>query len=63
VRRLGFARWKALHRLTYLAALLAVVHFLWRVKADKLKPTIFAILVGALLLMRLRRTPVRGAPQ
>jgi sulfoxide reductase heme-binding subunit YedZ len=63
VRRLGFARWKALHRLSYLAALLAVVHFLWRVKADKLKPGLFAAAVGVLLLLRLRRKPVRAAPQ
>jgi sulfoxide reductase heme-binding subunit YedZ len=54
VRRLGFRRWKALHRLAYAAALLGVVHFLWRVKADKLKPTVFAALVVTLLLLRLR---------
>jgi sulfoxide reductase heme-binding subunit YedZ len=57
VRRLGFARWKALHRLVYLAALLGAVHFLWRVKADRLKPSIFAVLVVTLLLLRLRRRP------
>ena len=34
VRRLGYRRWKLLHRLVYLAAALAVVHFAWRVKAD-----------------------------
>ena len=54
VRRLGFRRWKALHRLAYAAALLAVVHFLWRVKADRLKPAVFAFLVATLLLLRLR---------
>jgi sulfoxide reductase heme-binding subunit YedZ len=54
VRRLGFRRWKALHRLAYAAALLAVVHFLWRVKADRLKPTLFAAAVALLLLLRLR---------
>jgi len=57
VRRLGFARWKALHRFAYVAALLGVVHFLWRVKADKLKPTIFAVVVATLLLARLRPRP------
>jgi sulfoxide reductase heme-binding subunit YedZ len=57
VRRLGFARWKALHRLAYVAALLGAVHFLWRVKADKLKPAIFAAMVVTLLLLRLRRRP------
>jgi len=53
VRRLGFTAWKRLHRLTYAAALLGVVHFLWRVKADRLKPAIFAAVIGALLLARL----------
>jgi sulfoxide reductase heme-binding subunit YedZ len=54
VRRLGFPRWKALHRLAYAAALLGLVHFAWRVKADRLKPTLFAAAIGILLLARLR---------
>jgi sulfoxide reductase heme-binding subunit YedZ len=57
VRRLGFARWKALHRLAYAAALLGVVHFVWRVKADRLKPALFAVAIGLLLLARLRPAP------
>jgi sulfoxide reductase heme-binding subunit YedZ len=61
VRRLGFARWKALHRLAYAAALLGLVHFAWRVKADRLKPTLFAAAVATLLLLRLRRRPAAGA--
>jgi len=52
VRRLGYPRWKALHRLVYVAAGLAVVHFLWRVKADKLKPSVFAAVIGTLLALR-----------
>ncbi len=59
VRRLGYPRWKALHRLAYLAALLGVVHFRWRVKADQLKPDVFAAVMGALLLLRLRRPAPR----
>lgn len=53
VRRLGFGAWKRLHRLTYAAALLGVVHFLWRVKADRSRPLAFAVVVGVLLLARL----------
>jgi len=60
VRRLGFARWKALHRLAYAAALLGVVHFAWRVKADRFKPTVFAVVIGLLLLARLRPGPRRA---
>lgn len=65
VRRLGYARWKRLHRLVYAAAALGVVHFLWRVKADHRRPAIFAAVFAALLLLRipawLRRLR-RGAP-
>jgi sulfoxide reductase heme-binding subunit YedZ len=59
VRRLGFARWKALHRLAYAAALLGVIHFAWRVKADRLKPALFAAAIGLLLLARLRPAPAK----
>jgi sulfoxide reductase heme-binding subunit YedZ len=53
VKRLGFRRWKRLHRLVYLAAVLGVVHFVWRVKADYLEPALFAVTLTALLLSRL----------
>ncbi len=52
VRRLGFARWKRLHRLVYAAALLGVVHFVWRVKADLRRPAWFAAAIGLLLAAR-----------
>ena len=61
VKRLGFRRWKRLHRLVYLAAVLGVVHFVWRVKADYLEPALFAVALAALLLARLvpARAPAR----
>jgi methionine sulfoxide reductase heme-binding subunit len=52
VRRLGFRRWKALHRLSYLAALGGVVHFVWRVKIDVRRPLLFGSAIGLLLLAR-----------
>jgi sulfoxide reductase heme-binding subunit YedZ len=52
VRRLGFRTWKRIHRLAYLAAALAVVHFLWRVKADPRRPLLFAAVFAALLALR-----------
>jgi sulfoxide reductase heme-binding subunit YedZ len=60
VKRLGFRRWKRLHRLVYLAAVLGVVHFVWRVKADYLEPALFALTLAALLLARL--LPARSKP-
>jgi methionine sulfoxide reductase heme-binding subunit len=53
VRRLGFRTWKRIHRLAYLAAVLAVVHFVWRVKADLRKPLLFAAIFFLLLAARL----------
>lgn len=52
MRRLG-KRWKQLHRAVYLAALLAVVHFLWLVKADLREPLLYGAALALLLLLRL----------
>lgn len=63
VRRLGYRAWKRLHRLVYPAAALGLVHFLWRVKADRQRPLVFAVVLGALLLARLLpRRATRAAP-
>jgi len=53
VKRLGFKTWKRIHRLAYLAAALAVVHFVWRVKADLRRPLLLAAIFLALLAVRL----------
>jgi sulfoxide reductase heme-binding subunit YedZ len=48
MRRLG-RRWGKLHRLVYPAAIAALLHFLWSVKADLQEPLVYAG-IGALLL-------------
>ena len=53
VRRLGFDRWKALHRLAYVAGVLAVVHFTWRVKSDVRVPMTWAVILAVLFLIRI----------
>lgn len=53
VRRLGFKRWQALHRLVYVAAAAACLHFFWRVKADKSEPLLYAGLLVLLIGIRL----------
>ena len=53
LRRMGGARWRRLHRLVHLAALLACFHYLWLVKADPLLPLAYAALLAALWLARL----------
>ena len=52
VKRLGFTRWKRLHRLAYLVPILAVVHFVWRVKKDVREPLTYAVILGTLLVIR-----------
>jgi sulfoxide reductase heme-binding subunit YedZ len=44
--------WKRLHKLVYLAGILAVVHFLWLVK-DIREPSRYAVLLALLLTLRL----------
>jgi len=56
MRRLG-KLWKRLHRAVYLAALLAVVHFVWLVKSDIREPLLFGAVVVVLLLLRI--SPIR----
>jgi sulfoxide reductase heme-binding subunit YedZ len=45
--------WKRLHRLAYIIPALGVVHFWWLVKADVLEPFVYAVLLAALLLVRM----------
>jgi methionine sulfoxide reductase heme-binding subunit len=51
IRRLG-KRWTQLHRLVYLAAITAVVHFWWVVKADFREPRWYAMVVALLVAFR-----------
>ncbi len=52
IRRLG-RRWQQLHRLAYVAAVGAVIHFWWLVKADVTEPRRWAVAVGVLLGFRI----------
>ncbi|HEY9516684.1 MAG TPA: protein-methionine-sulfoxide reductase heme-binding subunit MsrQ [Gemmatimonadaceae bacterium] len=60
VRRLGGARWRALHRLVYVVAVLGVIHFWWAVKKDISEPLIFALVFGVLFAVRLVGRAVRN---
>ncbi|WP_438031292.1 protein-methionine-sulfoxide reductase heme-binding subunit MsrQ [Sorangium sp. So ce233] len=53
LKRLGAARWKRLHRLAYVAAVLGVVHFFLRVKKDATEPLIYAALLALLFAVRI----------
>jgi len=53
VRRLGFVQWKRLHRLSYLAAVCGVIHFVWRVKVDLRQPMMFGVILAGLFAVRI----------
>ena len=56
VRRLGPARWRKLHRLIYLAALLGAVHYVWLVKAWPLESLCILAVILGLLALRIVQT-------
>ena len=65
IRQLG-RRWQSLHRLVYVAGILAVVHFWWLVKADVTEPRRWAVAVAVVLAVRVwwmlrSRAPTRHA--
>ncbi|MFC1936222.1 sulfite oxidase heme-binding subunit YedZ [Chloroflexota bacterium] len=45
--------WKRLHRLAYLAGILAVIHFTWLVKSDIREPLVYGLIVLLLLTLRI----------
>jgi methionine sulfoxide reductase heme-binding subunit len=65
IRRLGGKRWNLLHRLIYVTAIAAVLHYLWKVKLDTTNPLFYAAIVAVLLAARVwkavmkSRAPVR----
>ena len=53
IRRLGGKRWNVLHRLVYLTAIFAVIHYWWKVKLVTTNPKIYAAIVAVLLGARI----------
>jgi len=53
-KRMG-KNWTRLHKLVYLAGGLAIVHYVWLVKADIRVPLAYGAALGGLLLLRLPR--------
>jgi len=53
VRRVGFRAWRALHRLVYVIAILAILHYLWLAKKAIDDPYWYALALVALLAVRI----------
>ena len=47
-------KWKKLHRLIYIIAILGVTHFIWLVKKDLTEPLIYAAVILILILFRFK---------
>jgi sulfoxide reductase heme-binding subunit YedZ len=62
IRRLG-RRWQLLHRLVYISAIAACLHFLWKVKVMIGEPVYYAailvVLLGIRLVWRMRTSSAR----
>ncbi|WP_108483646.1 protein-methionine-sulfoxide reductase heme-binding subunit MsrQ [Oceaniglobus ichthyenteri] len=54
IRRLGPVRWRRLHQLVYITAILGAVHFVLLVKGWQIEPLIYLGVILALLATRLR---------
>ena len=53
IKRLGARRWRRLHRLAYVSAILGVLHYLWLAKVGVHTPWIYASVLALLLGVRL----------
>jgi sulfoxide reductase heme-binding subunit YedZ len=49
IKRLGAANWKRLHRLVYVVAVCAALHFLWLAKVGRTDQYVYAAIVALLL--------------
>jgi sulfoxide reductase heme-binding subunit YedZ len=52
IRKLGGKNWNRLHKLIYLAAICATIHYWWKVKTGVLTPAPFTLVLLVLLLAR-----------
>lgn len=60
IRRLGGRTWNLLHRLVYVTAIGAVLHYFWKVKLDTTYPLYYAALVALLLGARLWKAAIKA---
>lgn len=52
LRKLGPLRWRKLHKLTYPAAILGGIHYLWLVKGFQIEPIIYLVIILGLIAVR-----------
>ena len=62
IRRLGARRWQKLHRLIYVSAVAAPIHYLWLVKSDIRYPLAYGLIVAILLGFRVYWARMHAKP-
>ncbi len=60
VKRLGAASWRQLHKLTYPAAILGGLHYLWLVKGFQIEPILYLGVIVGLVALRMNWTQSRA---
>jgi sulfoxide reductase heme-binding subunit YedZ len=53
IKRLGGKKWQKLHRLSYVVAILGLIHYFWIQKSDYSYPILFGIVLAGLLGYRI----------
>lgn len=59
IRKMGAAAWRQLHKLTYVAAVLGAVHYLWLARGFQLEPLIYLGVILGLVGLRYITLPRR----
>jgi sulfoxide reductase heme-binding subunit YedZ len=63
LRLMGGKNWQGLHRLVYLAAILAIVHYWWLVKAGVRSPATDTVILAVLLAARVAYLGMKRRPK
>ena len=59
IKRMGPAKWKMLHKLTYLAGIAGALHYIWLLKGWQIEPLAYMAVILGLLATRIRMNRVR----
>ena len=52
IRKMGAAAWRQLHKLTYVAAVLGAVHYLWLARGFQIEPILYLVVILGLVGLR-----------
>lgn len=63
IRRLGAPSWKRLHQLSYVAAVMGAVHYIWLAKGFQLEPLVYLAIILGLLCARISWSRVKLSRQ